>query len=170
MTVRRKPPKVRPGSNGCKTAKKQVAKLHKKVARQRQDTARTWAKSSFATTTPLAVEDLQPIFLAKTTLARKAVDAAISATKTALIDMRQSRANAGASAHRTAGRRDRATLDEPRLVRDHAGKSGPRPACSPELILWRIADQIVVGSAHARNPAPPRIARAWSPSPHGPGR
>ncbi|RZB15713.1 transposase [Streptomyces sp. F001] len=42
----------------------------------------------------------------------------------------------GASAHRTAGRRDRATPDEPRLVRDHAGKPGPRPACSPQLTLW----------------------------------
>lgn len=40
------------------------------------------------------------------------------------------------SAHRTAGRRDRATLDEPCPVRDHAGKPGPRPACSPQLTLW----------------------------------
>ncbi|WP_409470272.1 zinc ribbon domain-containing protein [Streptomyces sp. HC307] len=40
------------------------------------------------------------------------------------------------SAHRTAGRRDRATPDEPRPVRDHAGKPGPRPACSPQLTLW----------------------------------
>ena len=29
-----------------------------------------------------------------------------------------------------------ATLDEPRPVRDHAGKPGPRPACSPQLTLW----------------------------------
>ncbi|MFF4574826.1 hypothetical protein [Streptomyces sp. NPDC001410] len=40
------------------------------------------------------------------------------------------------SAHRIAGRRDRATPDEPRPVRDHAGKPGPRPACSPRLTLW----------------------------------
>ncbi|MGW3563191.1 zinc ribbon domain-containing protein [Streptomyces sp. NPDC000941] len=40
------------------------------------------------------------------------------------------------SAHRTAGRRDRATPDEPRPVRDHAGKPGPRPTCNPQLTLW----------------------------------
>jgi hypothetical protein len=40
------------------------------------------------------------------------------------------------SAHRTAGRRDRATPDEPRPARDHAGKPGPRPTCSPRLTLW----------------------------------
>ncbi|MBB4979921.1 MULTISPECIES: zinc ribbon domain-containing protein [Streptomyces] len=42
----------------------------------------------------------------------------------------------GASAHRTAERRDRATPDEPRHVRDHAGAPGTRPACSPQLTLW----------------------------------
>ncbi|MEU1227085.1 transposase [Streptomyces sp. NPDC005828] len=42
----------------------------------------------------------------------------------------------GTSAHRTAERRDRATPDEPRRVRDHAGTPGTRPACSPQLTLW----------------------------------
>ncbi|MFF0472356.1 transposase [Streptomyces sp. NPDC004284] len=42
----------------------------------------------------------------------------------------------GASAHRTAERRDRATPDEPRNTRDHAGTPGTRPACSPQLTLW----------------------------------
>ncbi|MFF5502239.1 transposase [Streptomyces roseolus] len=37
----------------------------------------------------------------------------------------------GASAPRTAGQRNRATPDEPCLVRDHAGTPGPRTACSP---------------------------------------
>ncbi|MFE1555011.1 zinc ribbon domain-containing protein [Streptomyces sp. NPDC058734] len=41
----------------------------------------------------------------------------------------------GASAPRTAGRRDRATPDESR-PRDHAGKPGPRPGCDPQLTLW----------------------------------
>ncbi|MEU9856413.1 transposase [Streptomyces sp. NPDC047974] len=42
----------------------------------------------------------------------------------------------GASASPTAGRRDRATPDETRPARDHAGKPGPRPACSPQLTPW----------------------------------
>ncbi|MFF8376348.1 transposase [Streptomyces sp. NPDC015661] len=40
------------------------------------------------------------------------------------------------SAHRTAERRDRATPDEPRHLRDHAGAPGTRTACSPQLTLW----------------------------------
>ncbi|MEU7388914.1 zinc ribbon domain-containing protein [Streptomyces tanashiensis] len=40
------------------------------------------------------------------------------------------------SAHRTAERRDRATPDEPRHMRDHAGAPGTRTACSPQLTLW----------------------------------
>ncbi|MCZ0979996.1 zinc ribbon domain-containing protein [Streptomyces diastatochromogenes] len=39
-------------------------------------------------------------------------------------------------APRTAGQRHRATPDETRPVRDHAGKPGPRTACSPRLTLW----------------------------------
>ncbi|WP_327253440.1 transposase [Streptomyces sp. NBC_01244] len=42
----------------------------------------------------------------------------------------------GTSAPRTAGRRSRATPDEPRPVRDHAGKPGHRPGCNPQLTLW----------------------------------
>ncbi|MBW5483389.1 transposase [Streptomyces bambusae] len=42
----------------------------------------------------------------------------------------------GASAPRTAGQRNRATPDEPRPVRDHAGTPGSRTACSPQLTLW----------------------------------
>ncbi|MEV7520674.1 transposase [Streptomyces sp. NPDC091371] len=40
------------------------------------------------------------------------------------------------SAHRTAARRPRATPDETRPVRDHAGKPGRRPGCDPQLTLW----------------------------------
>ncbi|AJT64612.3 hypothetical protein T261_2941 [Streptomyces lydicus] len=87
MMARRKPPKGEPGSNGYRRAKQQTAKLHKKVARQRQDTGRKWAKSVVRDHDALAVEDFKPKFLAKSTMARKAADAAISATKTALIEM-----------------------------------------------------------------------------------
>ncbi|MCX4696113.1 transposase [Streptomyces sp. NBC_01408] len=40
------------------------------------------------------------------------------------------------SAPRTAGRRSRATPDETRPKRDHAGKPGHRPGCNPQLTLW----------------------------------
>ncbi|MGW1887856.1 RNA-guided endonuclease InsQ/TnpB family protein [Streptomyces sp. NPDC001970] len=87
MMSRREPAKGQRGSKGYKAAKKQVAKLHKKVARQRQDTARKWAKRVVRDHDALAVEDFKPKFLAKSTMARKAADAAIGATKTALIEM-----------------------------------------------------------------------------------
>ncbi|MFH8385103.1 RNA-guided endonuclease InsQ/TnpB family protein [Kitasatospora sp. NPDC018058] len=85
--ARRRPPKGKPASKGYRRAQKQTAKAHKKVARQRQDTGRKWAKSVVRDHQHIAVEDFRPKFLAKTTMARKAADGAISATKTALIEM-----------------------------------------------------------------------------------
>lgn len=82
--ARRKPKRGQAGSKGYRKAKRQAAKEHKKVARQRQDTARKWAKRVVRDRDVLAIEDFRPKFLAKTTVARKAADAAIGATKTAL--------------------------------------------------------------------------------------
>lgn len=87
MTARRKPPKGKAGSKGYREAKRQAAKLHKKIARQRRDTGRKWAKRVVRDHDRLAVEDFRPRFLAKSTMARKAADAAIGATKQALIHM-----------------------------------------------------------------------------------
>ncbi|TJZ50075.1 transposase [Streptomyces piniterrae] len=87
MMARRKPKRGQPASKGYREAKQLTAKLHKKVARQRQDTGRKWAKSVVRDHDAIAVEDFRPKFLAKSTMARKAADAAISATKTALIEM-----------------------------------------------------------------------------------
>ncbi|MFF3352558.1 RNA-guided endonuclease InsQ/TnpB family protein [Streptomyces sp. NPDC002917] len=87
MMARRRPAKGQAGSKGYRHAKRQTAKLHKKVARQRQDTARKWAKSVVRDHDALAVEDFRPKFLAKSAMARKAADAAIGATKAALIEM-----------------------------------------------------------------------------------
>ncbi|MFZ3500210.1 RNA-guided endonuclease InsQ/TnpB family protein [Streptomyces sp. 5.8] len=87
MMARRKPPRGKPGSKGYQAARKHVARLHKKVARQRQDAGRKWAKRVVTDHDALAVEDFKPKFLAKSTMARKAADAAIGATKTALIEM-----------------------------------------------------------------------------------
>jgi putative transposase len=87
MMARRKPERGKPASAGYKRAKRKAAKAHAKVAAQRQDTARKWAKSIVRDHDAIAVEDFKPRFLAKSTMARKAADAAIGATKKALLEM-----------------------------------------------------------------------------------
>jgi putative transposase len=87
MMARRRQPRGHAASHGYRHAKRQTARLHKKIARQRQDTARKWAKSVVADHDAVAVEDFRPRFLAKSTMARKAADAAISATKAELVAM-----------------------------------------------------------------------------------
>ncbi len=87
MMARRKPKKGQAGSKGYREAKKWRAKAYAKIARQRQDTARKWAKKAVRDHDAIAVEDFRPKFLAKTTMARKAADAAIGATRAALIEM-----------------------------------------------------------------------------------
>ncbi|MEV1173524.1 RNA-guided endonuclease TnpB family protein [Nonomuraea sp. NPDC049784] len=73
--ARRKPQRGQAASNGYRQARQQAAKLHKKVARQRQDTGRKWAKAVVRDHDALAVEDFKPKFLARSTMARKAADA-----------------------------------------------------------------------------------------------
>ncbi|MGW3124784.1 RNA-guided endonuclease InsQ/TnpB family protein [Streptomyces sp. NPDC001123] len=87
MMARRKPKKGQAGSKGYREAKRLRAKAHQKVARQRQDAGRKWAKKVVTDHDVLAVEDFKPKFLARTSMARKAADAAIGATKQALIEM-----------------------------------------------------------------------------------
>ncbi|WP_405899033.1 transposase [Streptomyces sp. NBC_00727] len=92
MVARRRPARGQAASKGYRNARRQAAKVHKKVVRQRQDTARKWAKAVVRDHDAIAVEDFRPKFLAKTSMARKAADAAIGATKTALIEMRRKHA------------------------------------------------------------------------------
>ncbi|MFE4421142.1 RNA-guided endonuclease InsQ/TnpB family protein [Streptomyces sp. NPDC056817] len=87
MMARRRPATGQAASKGYREAQRQAAKLHKKVARQRQDTGRKWAKRVVIDHDAIAVEHFRPKFLAGTSMARKAADAAIGATKTALIEM-----------------------------------------------------------------------------------
>ncbi|WP_406354000.1 transposase [Streptomyces sp. NBC_01635] len=87
MMARRKPKKGEPASRGYRTARTLRAKTHQKIARQRADTARKWAKKVVRDHDVIAVENFRPKFLARTTMARKAADAAIGATKTALVEM-----------------------------------------------------------------------------------
>ncbi|MEV7186656.1 transposase [Kitasatospora sp. NPDC093102] len=85
--ARRGRPRGKARTKGYRKARRQAAKLHKKVARQRQDTARKWAKAVVRDHDAIAVEDFRPKFLSRTTMARKAADAAIGATKRALVEM-----------------------------------------------------------------------------------
>ncbi|MFF3676770.1 RNA-guided endonuclease InsQ/TnpB family protein [Streptomyces sp. NPDC002120] len=87
MMARRKPKRGQGASKGYRKAQRQAAKAHKKIARQRQDNARKWAKKVVTDFDGLAVEDFRPKFLAKSTMARKAADAAITATRHELINM-----------------------------------------------------------------------------------
>ncbi|MER7478589.1 transposase [Streptomyces sp. NPDC126510] len=87
MMSRRRPKKGQPASKGYREAKRLRAKAYKKVARQREDTGRKWAKKVVREHDAVAVEDFRPKFLSRTTMARKAADAAIGATKAALIEM-----------------------------------------------------------------------------------
>ena len=87
MMARRRPAKGQAASKGYRKAQRQAAKLYKKVARQRQDAGRKWAKKVVADHDAIAVENFRPKFLARTSMARKAADAAIGATKQALLEM-----------------------------------------------------------------------------------
>ncbi len=77
--------KGHPHSNGYKRARRQAAKLHKKAARQTAHDSRVWAKKITDSHDLIALEDFKPTFLARSTMARKAADAAIGAAKRELI-------------------------------------------------------------------------------------
>ncbi|MGH8988429.1 MAG: RNA-guided endonuclease InsQ/TnpB family protein [Acidimicrobiales bacterium] len=87
MMARRRPAKGQPASNGYTKAKRRAVKLHRQIARQRQDDARTWAKAVVTEFDQLAVEDFRPKFLARSTMAKKAADGAIGTTKRELVAM-----------------------------------------------------------------------------------
>lgn len=86
MMARRQPPLARAGSQGYRAAKLSAAKANKKVARQRQDTARKRVRLVVADHQNIAVEDFKPRFLAKSTMARKSADGAVGATKAELVE------------------------------------------------------------------------------------
>ncbi|MGN5238691.1 MULTISPECIES: RNA-guided endonuclease TnpB family protein [unclassified Rhodococcus (in: high G+C Gram-positive bacteria)] len=76
--ARRRRGKGQAPSKGYQQARKQAAKVHKKAARQNRHDGRGWAKRVVDRHQLLAVEDFKPKFLAKSTMARKAADAAIA--------------------------------------------------------------------------------------------
>ncbi|MFD9263263.1 RNA-guided endonuclease InsQ/TnpB family protein [Streptomyces sp. NPDC059538] len=168
MMARRKPERGRAASKGHRTAKRQRAKLHKKVARQRQDAARKWAKSVVRDHDALAVEDFRPKFLAKTTMARKAADAAIGATKKTLIEMGRKHGRAMHLVHPAHTTMDCAQcgarakhalpLGERTYTCTACGAVSPRDKNSARVMLVR-AGLTPAGADRGRPPgAPPREA------------
>lgn len=83
--ARRRPAKGHKPSKGYLEAKHQTAVLYQRVAWKRRDDARKWAKKVVHNHDRLAVEDFKPKFLANSSMARKAADAAIGATKRQLV-------------------------------------------------------------------------------------
>lgn len=86
---RRRRPRGQTQSSGYCRAKLSTAKIAKKAQRQNMHTARVWARSVVDNHGLIAVEDFKPKFLAKSTMARKAADAAIGTTKRELIQYAQ---------------------------------------------------------------------------------
>lgn len=83
---RRRGGKRGPQSAGYARAVRGAGKLQKKAARQNSHEARMWAKKVVENHDLIAVEDFSPKFLSKSTMARKAADAAIGVAKRELIE------------------------------------------------------------------------------------
>ncbi|MFE6921541.1 RNA-guided endonuclease InsQ/TnpB family protein [Nocardia sp. NPDC057663] len=84
--ARRRRPRGQAPSRGYQQARHEAARLHKKAARQNAHAARVWARRVVADHNTIAVEDFKPKFLTRSTMARKAADAAIGAAKRELIE------------------------------------------------------------------------------------
>ncbi|MGW6426359.1 RNA-guided endonuclease InsQ/TnpB family protein [Nocardia sp. NPDC055053] len=84
--ARRRRPRGETPSRGYQRARCEAARLHKKAARQNTHAARVWARRVVAEHHTIAVEDFKPRFLARSTMARKAADAAIGSAKRELIE------------------------------------------------------------------------------------
>lgn len=84
--ARRRKPKGQPQSKGYQRAKTEAAKVAKKAARRNVHTGRVWARRVVTDHQLIAIEDFRPTFLAKSTMARKAADAAIGTMKRTLIE------------------------------------------------------------------------------------
>ena len=79
--ARRRRPKGAVPSKGYQQARHDTARLYQKIVWQRSDLARKWARGVVAAHDQIAVEDFHPQFMARSTLANKAADARIGATK-----------------------------------------------------------------------------------------
>lgn len=85
MTRRAPKPGQKP-SRGYKETKRRAAQLHRAIRHRRTDHAMKWANRVVADHGSIAVENFRPGFLAKSTMARKAADAAVGAAKRKLLE------------------------------------------------------------------------------------
>jgi putative transposase len=85
--ARRRPKPGQKASAGYRKAKAHAAKNYHQVVGRRRDDARKWAKKVVREFDQIAAEDFRPKFLAGSTMARKAADAAIATAKAELVHM-----------------------------------------------------------------------------------
>ena len=86
MMSRRRTPRGHAPTKGYLKAKSRAAKAHAKVARQRQDDGRKWARRLVLAHERIAVEDFTPKFMSRNrSTAARAADAAIGAIKQELL-------------------------------------------------------------------------------------
>jgi putative transposase len=83
---RRRRPRGHAPSGGYRQARREAACLHKRAQRQNTHAARVWAKRVVGAHQTIAIEDFRPRLLTRSTMARKAADAAIGAAKRELIE------------------------------------------------------------------------------------
>lgn len=83
---RRRRPRGHAPSTGYRQARREAARLHKRAQRQNTHAARVWAKRVVAAHQTIAIEDFRPRLLTRSTMARKAADAAIGTAKRELIE------------------------------------------------------------------------------------
>jgi putative transposase len=75
-----------PQTKGYHRAARESAKAQKKAARQNLHDGRQWARRIAASHDLIAIEDFKPKFLARSTRARKAADAAVGTLKRTLVE------------------------------------------------------------------------------------
>lgn len=83
---RRRRPRGQKASKGYQRATLSAAKVSTKARRRNTHDARVWARRVVANHQTIAVENFRPKFLAKSTMVRKAADAAVATVKRTLIE------------------------------------------------------------------------------------
>lgn len=162
--ARRRKPKGQPQTKGYQRAKLEAAKVAKKAQRRNTHEGRMWARRVVADHQLIAIEDFRPKFLAKSTMAKKAADAAVSTIKQTLIEYA---ARAGRKvvlvqpAYTTmtcsgCGTRakDRLLLDERTFVCTHCGLIADRDVNAARTIL-AVAERGHTSVESVRHSEPP---------------